>query len=259
MRFVLIHGGFHGAWCWTRTIPEIQCLGHEAIAIDLPGHGARRDERSTIADRRDAILEVLESGDVLVGHSGGGLDITFAVDAAPTLPGFVIYLAAALPIEGKATLEATGGAPAHGDACASGVKQLMTDETGMSAFVRPNDDGRMECADYPATREFFYHDVDEETARWAFDQLTPAPTEFLLETVRLPNFWAAAGLGRSFIRCLQDHAMPGPLADSVAHRLGVEQLAIDASHSPFLSRPRELAELLVEAPTTKPVGPLCPT
>jgi alpha-beta hydrolase superfamily lysophospholipase len=48
MRFVLIHGGFHGAWCWERTIPELERLGHEAIAIDLPGHGERRDERSPL-------------------------------------------------------------------------------------------------------------------------------------------------------------------------------------------------------------------
>ena len=41
MRFVLVHGGFHGAWCWSRTIPELQALGHDAIAIDVPGHGAR--------------------------------------------------------------------------------------------------------------------------------------------------------------------------------------------------------------------------
>ena len=45
MRFVLVHGGFHGAWCWSRTIPELQALGHEAIAIDIPGHGAARARR----------------------------------------------------------------------------------------------------------------------------------------------------------------------------------------------------------------------
>lgn len=44
----------------------------------------------------------------------------------------------------------------------------------------------------------------------------------------------------------------------VTERLGVEQLSIDASHSPFLPRPAELAELLVHATTTKPVGSLQP-
>lgn len=52
--------------------------------------------------------------------------------------------------------------------------------------------------------------------------------------------------------------MPRWLADTVTRRLGVEQLTIDASHSPFLSRPRELAELLVDATATKPVAPLQP-
>ena len=48
------------------------------------------------------------------------------------------------------------------------------------------------------------------------------------------------------------------LADTVTRRLGVEQLTIDTSHAPFLSRPSELAELLVHATTTKPTGPLVP-
>jgi hypothetical protein len=52
--------------------------------------------------------------------------------------------------------------------------------------------------------------------------------------------------------------MPGWLADTVVSRLGVEPLTIDSSHSPFLSRPAELAELLVHATTTKPIGPLIP-
>ena len=43
MRFVLIHGGFHAAWCWSTTIPELERLGHEAIAIE-PGHGERIDK-----------------------------------------------------------------------------------------------------------------------------------------------------------------------------------------------------------------------
>src|SRR5207302_8358541 len=99
MRFVLIHGGFHGAWCWSRTIPELERLGHEAIAIDLPGHGERRRERSTLADRREAIVAVLQPRDVLVGHSGGGYDVTLAADAVPDRIGHVVYLAAGLPLE----------------------------------------------------------------------------------------------------------------------------------------------------------------
>jgi hypothetical protein len=75
--------------------------------------------------------------------------------------------------------------------------------------------------------------------------------------ISVPSFWAA-DLPRSFIRCEQDRAMPRWFADLVALRLGVEPLTIDASHSPFLSRPAELAELLVHATTTAPIVNLRP-
>jgi pimeloyl-ACP methyl ester carboxylesterase len=257
VRFVLIHGGFHGAWCWERVIPELRRLGHSAIAIDLPGHGQRADERSTLADRRDAITAVLQAGDVLVGHSGGGYDITLAADAAPDLVRHVIYLAAGVPIEGKSILDATGGSRAQDDG-PSQVAELMDDETGMTQFVAPNARGRMVCTDFDGVRNFFYHDCDEPTARWAYSLLTPAPTEFLPEIVTLGRFWDA-DLPRSYIQCLDDHAVPPALSREVLRRLGVAPLTIDSSHSPFLSRPAELADLLVHATTTTPTGPLLPT
>jgi pimeloyl-ACP methyl ester carboxylesterase len=257
MRFVLIHGGFHGAWCWSRTIPELERLGHAAVAIDLPGHGLRRDERSTLADRRDAILEVLEPGDVLVGHSGGGYDITLAADAAPERAGHLVYLAAGLPLEGRMVLEATGGAAEPADGGGSEVTQLMSDETGMLRFIRPDARGRLQCVDRDAVADFFYHDCDAATVDWAFSQLTPAPTEFLQETVSIPRFWQA-DLPRSYILCRDDRAKPHSMSREVIRRLGVEPLAIEGSHSPFLSRPAQLARLLVEAVATRPVAPLSP-
>jgi pimeloyl-ACP methyl ester carboxylesterase len=251
---VLIHGGFHGAWCWDRVIPELEALGHEAVAIDLPGHGQRRDEFSTLEGRREAILEVLRSGDVLVGHSGGGYDITLAADVAPEKVGHMIYLAAGLPLEGRPLIEASGGQPAE-EVGEGGKTQLMTDETGMQRFIRPNERGQMECYDFKGVHDFFYHDCDEASARWAFSQLSPAPVEFLLEPIHLPNFWKA-DLPRSYILCLQDRAVPPSLSGHFIERLGVRPLEIDASHSPFLSMPRATAELFVQATKTRPVGPL---
>ncbi|TGD71795.1 alpha/beta fold hydrolase [Mangrovimicrobium sediminis] len=254
MRFVLVHGGFHGAWCWERLLPELEKLGHQGLAIDLPGHGARRDERSTLADRRDAILDVLQPGDVLVGHSGGGYDITVAADAALDRVRHLVYFAAGLPLEGRSVLEATGGAR---DDDAGAVTQLMDDETGMLAFLQPLEDGRLAVSDLRGATDFFYHDCDAETARRAFERLTPAPHHFNIEPVHVPRFWAAQP-PRSFIRCLQDRAMPASMSDSVIARLGVEPLDIDASHSPFFSQPAELAQLLVRAVATTPAGTLSP-
>ncbi|MFV8819367.1 alpha/beta fold hydrolase [Haliea sp. E17] len=254
MRFVLIHGGFHGAWCWDRVIPELEKLGHAGIAIDLPGHGSRRDERSTLADRRDAILEVLEPGDVLVGHSGGGYDICVAANAAIDRVGHLVFLAAGLPIEGKTIVEATGGAQDNNDGA---VTQLMDDETGMLGFLRTTDDGRLEVCDPEKAKGFFYHDCDEATVRWAYDRLTPAPLLFNTEAIHVPDFWSAQ-LPRSFILCEQDRAMPTSMSDQVIQRLGVNPVLIDASHSPFFSKPAELVDALMRAVDSVPVGPLSP-
>lgn len=253
MRFVFIHGGFHGAWCWSRTIPELEGLGHEAIAIDLPGHGERRAETepTTFAGRLDAIVPVLQPGDVLVGHSGGGYDATLAADAAPELVGHVVYLAAGLPREGR-TIP---------DAMVMRENGSVTDDydvAGMLQYLRFHDAGGMTFPDVEGPRELFYHDCDEATVQWAFERLcAERGGETSSLPVSVPRFWAA-DLPRSYVLCRQDKAKPRWLSDLVAKRLGVEALTIDASHSPFLSRPAELAELLVQATATVPVGPLIP-
>jgi pimeloyl-ACP methyl ester carboxylesterase len=251
VRFVLVHGGFHGAWCWSRTVPELERLGHEAIAIDIPGHGERADEEATMANRLDAVLAVLEPGDVLVGHSGGGLEITRAADAAPDLVSHLVYLAAALPLEGLLMQEAL----VYRD---DGSTEVGYDVTGMLEHLRFNDDGSMEFSSVEGAKALFFNDCDDPTARWAFERLTPEVAGDTATTpISVPRYWEA-DLPRSFILCLQDRAQPRWLADVTARRLGVDPLAIDASHSPFLSRPGELAGLLIEATTTRPVAPLRP-
>lgn len=230
---------------------ELERIGHSAIAIDLPGHGARLGEESTLANRRDAVAEVLEPGDILVGHSGGGFDATLGADSAPDLVHHIVYLAAALPREGRSYTDAmTMGS--------DGSEFFDTAASDMLSHLHFANDGAMRFADIDGARQYFYHDCDDDTLRWAFERLGPERFgDTTVSPVSVPNFWAA-DLPRSFIRCEQDRAYPRWLADLVCRRLGVEPLTIDASHSPFLSRPADLAELLVHATTTRPVGPLIP-
>lgn len=255
MRFVLIHGGFSGAWCWSRLIPEIEKLGHEALAIDLPGHGERRDERSTLADRRDAIVEVLREGDILLGHSGGGFDITLAADAAPDKIAHLIYLSAGLPLEGRPLVEATlGRTDQDGE---DGAQVTRLNQSVDPSYVRINEMGRMEFIDIDAAKEIWFHDCDDETVRWAFSQFSAAPPNILIEPVSIPRFWEA-DLPRSFILCVHDRSLRYAEQMTFAGRLGVVPLMIEGSHSPFYTRPAELAALMLKAVETRPVAPLRP-
>ncbi len=250
MRFVLVHGGFHGAWCWSRLVPELERLGHAALAIDLPGHGQRRAEASTLESRTDAITNVLQPGDVLVGHSGGGFDITLAADQATDRIRHLIYLAAGLPIEGRPLVEATGG---EGDT--GKVERL--NETISSTSLRQTQDGRLEWTDKESAAALFYHDCSRETVDWAFACFSPAPPDILVHPVTLSNFWAAE-LPRSYVLCLQDRALPFATAMRFAGRLGVVPHFIDTSHSAFLSQPAALAQILVASVSTRPVARLQP-
>jgi hypothetical protein len=117
--------------------------------------------------------------------------------------------------------------------------------------------GRLECFDFQGVWDIFYNDCDEKTARWAFEHLTPQPTECLVEPISVPAFWKA-GLPRSYVRCRQDRAHPHSVFLDVVNRLGVQPLTMDSSHSPFLSQPAALAGVLVQATTTAPVGTLRP-
>jgi pimeloyl-ACP methyl ester carboxylesterase len=256
VRFLLIHGGFHGAWCWRDLIPHIEHLGHQALAIDLPGHGERRAELSTLANRRDAIVSVMQHGDVLVGHSAGGFDMTLAADAACEKIGHLVYLAAAVPIEGCSLLEALGGDQRSNTQALGEIERVQ--EMIPSRALRATSDGCIEWADKELAREYFYDDCAEELADWAFARLTPAPQQILIERVTIPRFWAAAA-PRSYIVCLRDRVVPFARALAFAGRLGVMPLFIEGSHSPFLSRPAELAALLVKATATRPVAALRPS
>jgi len=258
MRFILVHGGFHGAWCWDRVVPELERLGHEAVALDLPGHGTRAAERPVnYRGRIQPILDVLQEGDVLVGHSGGGYDICVAASEAPDKVRHMIFLAAGLPIEGRSVIEATGGAMEEDPSGREQVKNLMDDSMGMSNFTRLLPDGTMEWTSRDGAKAIFYHDCDDDTVDWAFSKLTPGISPFPNERLRLKPLWDAQ-TPRSYILCRQDRAKPLAMSEDVIRRLGVEPLVIDSSHSPFLSRPAELARLLVRAVDTEPGGPLLP-
>ena len=106
MRFVFVHGGFHAAWCWDRTIAELESLGHQGVAVDLPGHGARVDEESTLANRDRPSSTCCNPGTCWWGIPAADSTRRWPPTRRPDLVGHIVYLAAALPREGRTYPEA---------------------------------------------------------------------------------------------------------------------------------------------------------
>jgi pimeloyl-ACP methyl ester carboxylesterase len=221
--FALIHGSHHGAWCWGYLVPELRRRGHDAVTMDLPAE----DTTAGVSTCAQIVIDALAhaTGDVVVvGHSGGGLIVPVVASRRPAAR--MIFIAAVIPRPGVAFAEQrkTDGTPSAG-----GTK--ITHEDGTQS--RPPDEAR----------RIYYHDCTEEQIRWALPRLrrqSPAP---FLERSPL-SAWP--DVPSDYIVCTKDRSLDPAWERRVAReRLGVTPLEIDSGHSPFLSRPAQLADLLV--------------
>ncbi len=108
--YVLIHGAWHGAWCWDKVVPLLEKEGHKVEAPDLPGHGNDKTPIPEIslqayADRVCEILDAQSEPVILVGHSMGGVVITQAAENRPEKIKKLVYLTAFLLQNGEFLLQ----------------------------------------------------------------------------------------------------------------------------------------------------------
>lgn len=224
--FALVHGAYHGGWCWSRLVPELERLGHRAIAPDLPcdNPGAGYDEY--LAAVLDAMDEARAGSDVVVvGHSLGGFTIPLVAQRRPIRR--LVFLCTAPVIGGPRAdeLRARMVTPRFG------AMVRFRDETGRAV---------MSAAD---AWEGFYHDCDDATAAWALARLRPQGARPMLDPWPITE-WPDAP--RTVILARDDRAVRLDAAQEAGRVIldGGEPILIDGSHSPFLSRPAELARLL---------------
>ncbi len=227
--FLLIHGAWHGAWCWDKVTPLLAARGHAVQAIDLPGHGEDKTPPAQVgfADyvaRVEKALAAAREPVVLVGHSLGGASISAAADRWPEKIAALVYLAAIVP-----TRE---------DGIAS-----FRPEPGLTAMMNLPADGAL-TLDPANAREVFYHDCPREDVERALRLLTPQPARVFVEAkVELaPERFGR--VPRHYIECLQDRAIGIDAQRAMHRRIGCTAHALDASHSPFFSMPEQLAEVL---------------
>lgn len=273
--FVLVHGGWHGAWCFERIVPLLAADGHVAVARDLPGHGLearfpksfmvpsnREDfaaERSPLAavgigDYADSVIATIDGlrsaghrNVVLLGHSMGGIVLNAVGERAPEKVGALVYLAANMPGPGT-PIGAYFALPEAASALVNPV--LIGDPFATGAF---RIDPLRADADYRAAlRQAFYNDAGDADFEAAAHLLTP---DMPLKPMTTPIALSASRWGaieRHYILCTQDHAVPPSLArrfiadvDAFATRNPTQVHTLDTGHSPFVTAPQALASRLL--------------
>ena len=230
---VLVHGAWHGAWCWDHAIAAIAADGIQALAIDLPGHGNDPGPLSDLhgdATHLRAVLDSLGGPVILVGHSYGGAVITEA-GSHPAVAHLVYLSAFALD---------------DGESCSDAASQQAASE-GISHAGRPDltagfvagPDGTVSL-DPDVALACLYHDCDPGTAAWAIARLGPQP---LISLQQEPHAVAWRTKASTYVICANDQATHPGLQRILARRC-VAAVEWPTGNTPFLSRPDLVAGLL---------------
>lgn len=229
--FVLIHGAWHGGWCWKKLAPLLRAAGHDVYTPTLTGLGERAHLLSPwigLGTHIEDICALLEYEDlrhvILVGHSYGGMVITGVAEVAAQRLSHLIFLDAFAPLDGQSLLDtrSDGGAP---------VRKLA-EESGDGWKV-------------PIIGKATFGVTDEADLAWIAARITPQPLRTFEEPVRLTNP-AAVALPRSYILCRQKEPT---LFDAHAQRVKSEgwgYFELLTGHDAMITEPEELAGILLK-------------
>ncbi|MFJ9541294.1 alpha/beta hydrolase [Streptomyces sp. NPDC101225] len=216
---LLVHGAWHGAWCWDKLVPELESRGWDVATVDLPSASAAAEHTAGMYDDAAVIREKLAgiSGPVaVVAHSYGGIPATEAAAGADNVSR-LIYLAAFQLEEGDSLAGQAGGA-------------LPTGDTGTLPWN-------------PEHRESFYNGATDEDAAWAAERLVPQSIKSFSEPLTAT---AWKDVESRYIVCELDNALPLDFQQGMAARSG-QSYQLPSGHSAFLSMPAELAETIAVA------------
>jgi pimeloyl-ACP methyl ester carboxylesterase len=229
-RFLLIHGSWHGSWCWERLLPILKARGHEVWTPTLVGLAERADEASpqtgltAHVEQITNLIVTLDHTDlILVGHSYGGSVMVGTAERVPNSIRHLIYLDAFVPDHGQSAFDLMRGVEPD-------FVQAMRN-AGSEFLVPP-----MSPENLGVTAQ-----ADVE---WLKARLTPMPILTHREKVEAPQR-KAFKIPSTYIYCLQFGL--GASFATKARRDGWQVFEVDAGHDVMVTHPQLLADLLEQA------------
>ncbi len=232
--FVLIHGAWHGGWCWEGVIKALEKAGHTAEAPTLPGQNPG-DDRSevTFASYLDKIVETLQQQShpvVLVGHSSAGFLLQSAAPLAPEKIERLIFLNAFILPEGKSQFDLVPPEAAQGMTAAAGVSPDNSVPV-IEEFVR-----HMLMAGEP---------VEMQNA--LLSRLTPQPLVLFTTKVTTAAF-DRLSVPRAVVFCKGDASLPPGAFLGMAQGLGkFELVEVEGGHEALFTQPEVVTQGLIKA------------
>jgi pimeloyl-ACP methyl ester carboxylesterase len=222
--YLLVHGAWGGAWCWRDLAAEFDRRGVAWRALDLPSSRIGADPTTGLADDAAAVAALADGVGpcVIVAHSYGG---AVASEVAVHLPNLerCLYVAALIPGLGESATDASRRVR---------VRTRLDDAIevdGDSTHLKPLEAG-----------EALYNECSPEVANWAVDQLSTQTLASFRGLREAPKARAES----IYIRCTNDHAIDSQIQQLMSEECDFA-LDLASDHSPFLSHPTQLCDLLL--------------
>ena len=232
--FVLIHGAWHGGWCWEGVIKALEKAGHSAEAPTMPGQNPGDDRSKVTFDSYvDKIVETLKRQSrpiVLVGHSSAGFLLQSAAPKAPEKIDRLIFLNAFLLPDGKAQFDLVPPEAAQ----------------GMTAAASASPDNSV-----PVIEDFVRHMLmagePVEMQNALLSRLTPQPLALFTTKVSTASF-VQLTIPRAVVFCKGDASLPPGAFLGMAQSLGkFDLIEIDGGHEALFTQPEVVAQGLIKA------------
>ena len=231
--FVLIHGMWHGPWCWEEVTPILTASGHAVLAVDLPGMRFVGDDvgAASLTAWTDHVTQLIvraEQPVILVGHSRGGLVVSQVAERVPGAIHSIIYVAATLLPSGSCIMDVMSTRPAEA-----------------LAAVRMSTDGSSSTLDPAMAGALMYNCTEPAVADRMISRMVPDPTSVALDRLQLTD-QGFGSVRRCYVECLRDNTLDIALQRSMQAVLPCSAVAtLDTDHSPFASDPQGLARNLI--------------
>ena len=235
--YVLVHGAWHTGKEIEPAAEHIRKLGHSVHCPTLAGNRAG-DDRSRVGlmDAVQSLCDFLRERDLkdvrLVGHSYGGMVISKAVELMPERIKRLVYVNAFVPNPGESLND-----------------MVPPMYVGLFDAVAAANKGAVTLP-FPIWREAFINDADLALATSAFEQLNPHPYKTFTDKIALKEPLAALQVGKSYVNCRQDVALPHslPWHPRLSERLGLFRFVeCSGSHEVWFTDPQAIAKAVVAA------------